>query len=370
MGTTAPLQAVRSWWRGPALGGIVAAVALAGCGTGGTPEDAAPTATSSDPVPTLPSEAGPSGRIYHSLVSDGDRLYVFGGLERHGWKGGLNDVWAYAGSEESWEALGASDPTDVGDPAYDAESGRFVMLAGDGGTWAYDPVARAWEQRDPAASPSPRCGERTVYDAQSDRVVLFGGFACTSASDPGLDDTWTYDYNTDTWEQQSPDSSPPGRMFHDMVYDEAADRTVLWGGRADDVRVWVYDVDSDTWMPKPGQGGPGQMRAYHAMSYDPASELVLMFGGLELSHPLAMNGELMGDMWTYDVVQEQWTEVAVESAPEPRSLHRLTFDPSTGSHVMFGGEVEEAYSDSVTDEVWAFNPTKDEWSGPVATTTG
>jgi N-acetylneuraminic acid mutarotase len=209
--------------------------------------------------------------MYHSLVSDGDRLYVFGGLERHGWQGGLDDVWAFSTSDQSWESLGPSEPSDVGDPAFDAESGRFVMLAADGETWAYDPVARDWEQRNPATSPSSRCGERTVYDAESDRVVLFGGFACTSSSDPGLDDTWTYDYNADTWEQQTPDSSPPGRMFHDMVYDEAADRTVLWGGRVEDVRVWLYDVDGGTWTSQPRRGGPEQMRAYHAMSYDPTA---------------------------------------------------------------------------------------------------
>jgi N-acetylneuraminic acid mutarotase len=308
--------------------------------------------------------------MYHSLVSDGDRLYVFGGLERHGWQGGLDDVWAFSTSDQSWESLGPSEPSDVGDPAFDAESGRFVMLAADGETWAYDPVARDWEQRNPATSPSSRCGERTVYDAESDRVVLFGGFACTSSSDPGLDDTWTYDYNADTWEQQTPDSSPPGRMFHDMVYDEAADRTVLWGGRVEDVRVWLYDVDGGTWTSQPRRGGPEQMRAYHAMSYDPDSDRVLVFGGLELSHPLGLSGDLMGDLWAYDAADDRWTEVSTEPAPEPRSLHRLTFDPSTGSHVVFGGEIGEAYSDNPTDEVWVFDPSEDAWSGPVGAGTG
>lgn len=311
-----------------------------------------------------PTDPGPSARIYHPMVSDGERLYVFGGLTRHGWGPGLTDAWAYTPADATWEPLGAPEPGEVGHPAYDAESDRFIMLDFDGETWAYDPGADAWEHRKPSKSPSARCGERTVYDSQSDRVVLYGGFACTGPSDPGLDDTWTYDYNSDTWQQMTPDRSPPGRMFHGMVYDAASDRTVVWGGRVDDTRVWTYDADDDRWMSPSVSGGPQELRSYHAMSYDPVQEQVLVFGGLEVSRPDAMTGTLRGDLWAYDVSRQRWQEIAVKNGPQPRALHQMAFDHVTGTHVIFGGEISSAYSNDLTNEVWAFDPINDEWLSP------
>lgn len=352
------------------------AVMLAACGGADPVTAGAATAppthdrTAPDDAHTTPDErtdgpaAGPAARIYHPLVGDGERLYVLGGLTEHGWGEGLLDVWAYDVEQARWEQRGAPAAGEVGHPAYDSGSERFVMLDADGGTWAYDPSTDTWEERHPAHAPSPRCGERTVYDAQSDLVVLYGGFACTSTADPGLDDTWTYDYETDTWERMRPDRSPPGRMFHGMVYDDASDRTVVWGGRVDDTRVWTYDAETDRWTAHRGRGGPSNMRSYHGMSYDPSGERVLIFGGLELAHPQALSGTLLGDVWAYDVRDDRWTELEVDGGPEPRALHQMAFDPPTGTHIVFGGELTSAYSDDVTNEVWAFDPATATWMRP------
>jgi len=47
-------------------------------------------------------------------------------------------------------------------------------------------------------SPAGRALGQMVYDAESDRLILFGGF--DAALQP-LDDVWAYDFNTDSWEQ-------------------------------------------------------------------------------------------------------------------------------------------------------------------------
>lgn len=357
---------------------IAALVLAAGCATTdaaeideasrqGSPTDDGPAAAvAPEPVSDTDAATAPAARIYHSLVSDGGQLYLFDGLTSHGWGPGLADVWAYAVADDRWEARSTPGGVEFGSPAWDAGSKRFIMLDLDGGTWAYDPANDTWEQRDPAQAPSTRCGERTVYDTQSDLVVLFGGFACTGTNDPGLDDTWTYDYDTDTWEQVEPATSPPGRMFHGMVYDEAADRTVLWGGRVDDTRVWTLDLDDGggDWTVQDTDGGPTHMRAYHGMSYDPHRRQVLVFGGLEPMTPTSLSGELKGDLWAYDVPTASWTQLADENAPAPRALHQLALDPDTGQHVMFGGEVGHAYSDEITDETWILDSTSLRWTGP------
>lgn len=52
-------------------------------------------------------------------------------------------------------------------------------------------------------------------DAESDRLILFAG------GSPWFmyGDTWAYDYDTDTWEEMSPDNSPSPRAMYATAYD-------------------------------------------------------------------------------------------------------------------------------------------------------
>ena len=57
---------------------------------------------------------------------------------------------------------------------------------------------------EPTTRPSPRTETGMAYDAESDRVILFGGV-------PQNDDTWAYDLNTNTWTLMEPAARPsPG----------------------------------------------------------------------------------------------------------------------------------------------------------------
>jgi len=55
-----------------------------------------------------------------------------------------------------------------------------------------------------------------------------------------------------TWVKRVPAASPPGRMFHAMAYDEARQRTVLFGGYAGallaDLRE-TWEWDGKNWTP-------------------------------------------------------------------------------------------------------------------------
>jgi N-acetylneuraminic acid mutarotase len=68
------------------------------------------------------------------------------------------------------------------------------------------------------------------------------------------DETWAYDYNTNTWTQLTPTTHPSGRQLHSMVYDEAADKMVLFGGIAGtwlkeeiNDELWLFDPVLDEW---------------------------------------------------------------------------------------------------------------------------
>lgn len=366
----------------------VSAVALAACG--GTDVSTPPQASSTfDPQAERPrigrqgsggadsnqledeaAAAGPAGRIYHTMVSapDTGEVLVFGGQSRHAWTPDLSNVWAYTPTTDSWASRGEVEAGVTSTAAYDTESGKAVMLNDEGETWTYDPAADEWEQMSPATAPSPRCGEGMAYDEQSDLIILFAGFACTSVVDPHHDDTWSYDLNTDTWQEMSPSQSPPARIFHGITYDRAADQVLVWGGRVDDERLWAYDVDSDTWTPHESPGAPEGVRSYHTMTYDPMNDRTLVFGGFGLSSPMSNGGKVCEDLWSYDLATNTWTRLQPDSPPAGRGLHDMVFDPGTGTHVLFGGETDRPYSDEVTNETWIFDAAVGQWTESSAAT--
>ncbi len=98
-------------------------------------------------------------------------------------------------------------------------------------------------------------GGLLAYDAELDRIILFGGYDATRTY---LNDTWAYDFNSDTWTEMKPSTSPPSRNYHAMAYDATADRVLVWDSSSvypDDVSMWSYDFHTNTWQEmKPGDG--------------------------------------------------------------------------------------------------------------------
>lgn len=74
--------------------------------------------------------------MYHSMTRtdrDGE-LLVLGGATRHGWTFDLLDVWSFDPARGAWERVGDLEPGDLSAAAFDAESGRVVVLALNGET--------------------------------------------------------------------------------------------------------------------------------------------------------------------------------------------------------------------------------------------
>jgi hypothetical protein len=79
----------------------------------------------------------------------------------------------------------------------------------------------------PAERPGAGNFHGKAYDAESDRVILFGG---ADLHDRPFGDTWAYDFESDNWARMSPALSPPARYYHGMTYDAANDRVLVFGG--------------------------------------------------------------------------------------------------------------------------------------------
>jgi len=156
-----------------------------------------------------------------------------------------------------------------------------------------------------AVSPSKSNWCALAYDAESDEVVLFGGEGV------GLsDETWGYNYTSNTWADLSPNPRPTQRWFHAMAYDAQSDRIVLFGGEitggVHDDQTWIFHLNANTWTSaSPGARPSG--RSYHAMTYDSRSDRVLLFGG-------DVPG-LSDEMWAYDFDANRWVPLTRPSAP-------------------------------------------------------
>lgn len=206
-------------------------------------------------------------------------------------------TWAYDPAADAWlQMTPASIPGSGGEMAYDRESDRVLLFAEE--TWAYDFDANTWAQRQ--SRPRPSGWFRVTYDSQSDRVILFGG--------EGRNDTWAYDDDTDTWTELTPEVSPPARHYHAMEYEPTTDRVILFGGvhgpflaevPFDD--TWAYDYESNTWTELKPATAPSA-RGWHAMAYSALDRTIVLFGG-------GQNRSAYGtDTWLFDPVTGEWQE--------------------------------------------------------------
>ena len=111
-----------------------------------------------------------------------------------------------------------------------------------------------------------------VYDEARERIVLFGGLDTTRRND-----TWEYDGTN--WVQLFPANAPPARYGHTLIYDSIRKRAVLFGGfdgtnYFDDAWEW----DGTDWTQLFSTSAPSA-RAYQEVVYDNVRGRGVLFGG-------------------------------------------------------------------------------------------
>lgn len=312
----------------------------------------------------------PSPMIYHRLVhhTKAKRILLFGGNSKHSWGPDRSEVWQYDPNGELWTKIGMYEAisdsiVNAHSPAYDQESDRIIVFNSIGETWAFNFSINSWENMKPSIAPSPRCGQNMVYDTESDLMVLFGGFGCTSINDPILNDTWTYDYNSNRWEEMKPEQSPSNRMYATMVYNSKEGNILLWGGRLieslDDRSLWKYDLNANTWTQITDAGGPDFAYAYPNTVYNPKRNELILFGGGILTE--AFTGTLTDELWKFDIHESKWHKLSSENVPPPLYLHSMLLLEDQNQVILFGGEIEKMYSNILLPGTWKLDLNNYEW---------
>ena len=210
----------------------------------------------------------------------------------------------------------------------------------------------SWSQKTAPSSPPSRYGHAMAYAKACNRVVMFGGRGAGGVPPlNAFDDTWEWNGNTMTWTQFTPVTRPAARGHHAMVYDDARNEVVLFGGLNQNFTglndTWVYSCATHTWTQKFPATSPST-RNGHAMAYDPNKQLVVLYGG----------GGTTQDTWTWD--GSNWTEIVGANQPGIRHEHTMAFD---GTRViLFGGSKNAGLADNDTWDLTLTSASAGTWT--------
>ena len=93
-----------------------------------------------------------------------------------------------------------------------------------------------------------------AYDQESNRAIIFGSLTGDwYDKNTFSDETWTYDYNTNSWNQLELDSVPGRLWAQAMAYSPAIDRIILFSGHINMSHTtmigdtWLFDLNTNTW---------------------------------------------------------------------------------------------------------------------------
>lgn len=257
----------------------------------------------------------------------------------------------------------ADDVAWQGPLAFDRHAGRLVLLAADerdpygraSQTWTYDVCANAWQRMHPAEEPGRADNGRLVYDADSDRTLLF-----TNVSGEGARTTdgeiWSYDPAADHWTRLGAYTwAGDTEVYGTIFYHDPSGLVVAYDG----VTMWSYDVDTNAMaavrqQPDPSlPPGAALPAGKIALGYDRDHDRVVAVvvpGGGRFATPYG-RGPGPADTWTFDPATGSWRREAAKAEASlivcwgpmpgmtsPDICHptngRAVFDEASGSMVF------------------------------------
>jgi uncharacterized protein (TIGR03437 family) len=298
----------------------------------------------------IPSGAIPSARVDAPIAYDpvGRQLFMFGGLDG---ASDRNDLWSYSIDNQQWTQVSPSgqipNPRHGHTLTFDPVRRRVIVVAGQGAgffgdAWAYDIQANAWTQLSGNSSgPSPRYGHSAVYDPKRDRIVISHGFTSEQGR---FDDTWTLDLTSGSWRDISPNGTRPlRRCLHHAVYVPQSDQMLLYGGCSSGYGpcpqgdLWSFDLAKNQWTEITTSVSPPPRQRY-GMVFDDNRRKLVVFGGL--------GGPALNDTWEYDPALAGWTQVTpAGDVPDPRYRHEATFASDLATAFFFGGQTSDFTND-------------------------
>lgn len=268
----------------------------------------------------------PSVRIYFSMVTDGDKLYVFGGFDQRK-KARFNDIQVYNPVTHRWDAItaGGDIPRPVNFHAATAYQRKMYVFGGDVGgkeindffSIELDSTSPRWTKiESKSVAPAPRYGHALA--TVGDNLVLVGG----TCQGKYLDTVQLFSPATATWTTLA--SLPSPSAFHSLA--EYQGKLVCYGGYSGTEnigKVFFYDFGSNRWQTLATDASP---RIACGMSV--YGDYLYAFGGFtQAGHSNELN--------RLNLKSLAWEAVRTPSSPVSRSyLHAAIMK---GRFYIYGG---------------------------------
>ncbi len=265
---------------------------------------------------------GPPARFSHTAVFDpaSKRMIVFGG-QNSTTKSDLNDVWLVGTSTSKFVTSTSLVPS--------------------------------------GSAPAGRFGHVATYDANSNRMTIFGGGTGTPGS--CMNDVWILDgangeSGSAAWVSISASATiPAARLHHTGVYDPNTNSLIVFGGNNCSTGyfndVWVLSdanggSGSPTWQQLSPSGIPPAARESASAVYDAVNNVMTVYGG-------DAGSASFGDVWVLSHANgtggtPTWTQLSpTGTAPSSRSGQTAVYDSANDRMIVFGGfHSSNALSDS------------------------
>jgi len=202
----------------------------------------------------------------------------------------------------------------------------------------------------PGPNPSPRFGAGAAVDLAHDSFWMFGGLTSRNGATTYSDEMWRGSLSAPgTWQPIAFEGPrPEPRHEPSLVYDARTNRALLFGGwRGDTGRffadAWAAQLDSPyVWRPVATSGGPNARRA-QATAWDTSRRAMFIFGGQDSVSTLSDAWELPADGTI------AWRRIdASGEAPASRAWASAVYDAPRDRMIVFGG----AIAGLAQDDVW------------------
>jgi N-acetylneuraminic acid mutarotase len=312
----------------------------------------------------------PIPRAGHNMVYDPikDEIIMFGGIKdnQNSAETYLNDTWIYNFRENYWiKMVTTSHPSNrnAAGMVYEPINHRILLLGGANqyeflnDTWELDLNTNQWNKIITGVNPPRLADAEMIFDEVNEEIVMFGGYKPSGYSD----ETWIFNINDDTWTELDLTIHPSSRYGHRLVYSSGKNIGILFGGHAYDTDdtvnndLWYYNCSTKQWTEQTVDSPP-PTRYWHDMVYDETNEKIVLFGGRISGY--SMN--CRGDTWEFNEETSNWVEIDSEQNPEARMLPSMVYNEKNGKVFMFGGSQDPSIT--LFNDLWEFDTGKSEWN--------
>jgi hypothetical protein len=157
-----------------------------------------------------------------------------------------------------------------------------------------------------------------AFDPVRNRIVLFGG----SRNGVGdIDDLWEYDGTS--WQFRTSGAGPSPRSGSAMTFDPATSTMLLFGGADGAQRDDTWQWDGSSWQQRFPLTPPGVRVNAHMVTDEARARVVLI-------------GSTAGDPYAWEWDGNEWTQ-QFQTSPTSRSNLGLAYDSVRREVVLFGG---------------------------------